>query len=103
MEVPRFYGGLAMFIVTCFLAKPDCRNFLSEYCNTIIKQPLCGEWLPLPLLQVDLFQEEQGILQQIILGQKQARKSLHQALIQIISPNVLQQSTTILQLKVYIS
>ena len=34
---------------------------------------------------------------------KQARKSLHQALIQIISPKVLQQSTTILQLKVYIS
>ena len=34
---------------------------------------------------------------------KQAIKSLHQALIQIISPKVLQQSTTILQLKVYIS
>ena len=34
---------------------------------------------------------------------KQARKSLHQVLIQIISPKVLQQSTTILQLKVYIS
>ena len=34
---------------------------------------------------------------------KQARKSLHQALIQIISPKVLQTSTTILQLKVYIS
>ena len=34
---------------------------------------------------------------------KQARKSLHQALMQIISPKVLQTSTTILQLKVYIS
>ena len=34
---------------------------------------------------------------------KQARKSLHQALIQIISPKVLQTSTTILQLKVFIS
>ena len=34
---------------------------------------------------------------------KQTGKSLHQALIQIISPNVLQQSTTILQLKVCIS
>ena len=27
MEVARFYGGPAMFIVTCFLAQPDCRNF----------------------------------------------------------------------------
>ena len=34
---------------------------------------------------------------------KQARKSLHQVLIQIISPKVLQQSIAILQLKVYIS
>ena len=65
---PDFTGSPAIFVVTCFLAKPECRNFLSEYCNTIIKQQLCGEGLPLPLLQVDLFQEEQGILQQIILG-----------------------------------
>ena len=37
--------------------------------NKIIKQQLCGEELPssLPLLQVDVFQEKQGILQQIIL------------------------------------
>ena len=34
---------------------------------------------------------------------KQARKNLHQALIQIIPLKVLQQSTSILQLKVYIS
>ena len=34
---------------------------------------------------------------------KQARKSLHQVLVQIISPNVLHQSTTILQLRNYIS
>ena len=34
---------------------------------------------------------------------KQARKNLNQALIQIIPPKVLQQSTTILQLKVYVS
>ena len=57
-----------MFIINCFFAKPDCRNFLPEHCNTIIKQQLCGERLPLHLLQVDVFQENEGILQQIILG-----------------------------------
>ena len=64
-----FYGGPAMFIVTCFLAQSDCRNFLPEHCNTIIKHQLCGEGLPslLPLLQFDFFQEKNGILQQIIL------------------------------------
>ena len=67
MEVAKFYGGPVMFIFTCFLTQPDCRNFLSEHCNTIIKLQLCGEGLLLPLLQVDVFQEKQGILQQIIL------------------------------------
>ena len=67
MEVARFYRGPAMFIVTCFLTHPDCRNFLPEHCNTIIKQKLYGERLSLPLLQVDVFQEKHGILQQIIL------------------------------------
>ena len=62
MEVARFYGSPAMFIVTCFLEKPDCRNVLPEHCNATIKQQLCGEGLPLPLLQVDLFQEKQAIL-----------------------------------------
>ena len=56
-----------MFIVTCFLVQPDCINVLPEHCSTIIKQQLCGERLPLPLLQVGVFQEKQGILQQIIL------------------------------------
>ena len=37
----KFYGGPAMFIVTCFLAQLDCRMFLSERCNTI-KQQLRG-------------------------------------------------------------
>ena len=68
-NIQIFYGGPAMFIVTCFLAQPDCRNFLPGHCNTIIKHQLCGEELPslLLLLQVDVFQEKQGILQQIIL------------------------------------
>ena len=103
MEVIRFYGGPVMFIVTCFLAQPDCRNFLPEHCDTIIKLQLCEERFPLPFLQVDVFRENQSILQQHPRPIKQARKSLHQALIQIISPKVLQHSTTILQLKVYIS
>ena len=68
-NIQIFYGGPVMFIVTCFLAQPDCRNFLPEHCNTIIKHHLCGEGLPslLPLLQIDIFQKKQGILQHIIL------------------------------------
>ena len=62
MELARFYGGPAVLIVPCFLTKPDCRNVLPQHCNTIIKQQLCGEGLPLPLLQVDLFHEKQAIL-----------------------------------------
>ena len=42
MEMTKFYGGLAMFIVTCFLALPDCRTFLLEHGNEIIKQQLHG-------------------------------------------------------------
>ena len=30
------YGGPVMFIVTCFLAQPDCRNFLPQRSNAII-------------------------------------------------------------------
>ena len=67
IEAARFYGVPAMFIVTCFLVQPDCINVLPEHCSTIIKQQLCGERLPFPLLQVGVFQEKQGILQQIIL------------------------------------
>ena len=56
-NIQIFYRGRATFIVTCFLAQPDCRNFLPEHCNTMFKQQLCGEGLPslLPLLQVDVF------------------------------------------------
>ena len=63
-NIPIFYWGPVMFIATCFLAQPDCRNFLPEHSNTIIKQQLCGKKLLslLPLFQVDLFQEKQGIL-----------------------------------------
>ena len=69
LNIQIFYGIIVMFIVTCFLAQPHCRNFLPEHCNTIIKQQLCVEELPslLPLLQVDVFQEKQRILQQINL------------------------------------
>ena len=68
-NIQIFYGGPAMFVVTCFLAQPDCRKFLPEHCKAIMKHQLCGEGLPflLPLLQVDVFQEKQGILQKIIL------------------------------------
>ena len=45
-NIQIFYGGPAMFIVTCFFAQPDCRNFVPEHCNAIIKQQLCWEGLP---------------------------------------------------------
>ena len=31
MEEAIFYGGPSMFIVTCFLAQPDRRNFWPEH------------------------------------------------------------------------
>ena len=74
MEVTRFYGGPAMFIVTCFFAQPDCKNFLPEHCNTIIKPQLCGERFPLHLLQV--FRENQGILQQSSQAHQTSQKKL---------------------------
>ena len=92
MEVAKFYDGPAMVIVTCFLARPDCRIFLPEHCNTIIKQQLCGEVLPLLLLQVDVFQEKQGILQQIILSHQTNQKKLAS----VLDPN---NSTQILKKK----
>ena len=54
--------------------------------------------------KLDFFQDKHGILQQInLMFIKQAKKKLVSGLvIQIISPKVLQESTTILQLKVYI-
>ena len=67
------------------------RNFLSEHLNIIIKQQLCGEGLPslLPLHQADVFQQKQGILQQIIYAHQTSQKKLASGLvIQIISPSL---------------
>ena len=71
-----------MFIVACFLAQSGCRSFLPEHCNTIIKQQLCGEELRsfLPLPQVDVFQEKQGILQIKLCPSNKPKESLHQVL-----------------------
>ena len=58
----------------------------------------------LSLLQVDAFQDKQGILQQINLRplNKPKKKLVSGLVIQIIPPKVLQECTTILQQKVYI-
>ena len=82
-----------MFIVTCFIAQPDCRNCLPEQCNTKIKQQLCGEELPvlLTLLQVDVFQEKQDILQQINLCQSNKPEK---ACIRSCDTNLSSQSVT---------
>ena len=106
-NIQIFYVGLDMFIVTFFLAQPDSRSFLPEHCNKIIKQQLCGEELPclLSFLQVSwCFLRETG---NIAVNQpmpiKQAkRKLVSDLLIQIIPPEVLQECTTILQLKFYV-
>ena len=87
-----FYRGPVRFIVACFLAQLDCRSFLPEYCNTIIKQQLCRKELPslLHLLQVDVFQGKQGILKQIklCLSNNPKKKLVSGFVIQIIPPKV---------------
>ena len=35
-NIQIFHRVPVMFIVTCFLAQPDCTHFLPEHCNTII-------------------------------------------------------------------
>ena len=67
------------------------RNFLPEHLNIIIKQQLCGEGLPslLSLHQVDVFQQKQGILQQIIYAHQTSQKKLASGLVtQVISPSL---------------
>ena len=82
-RIQIFYRGPAIFIVTCFLAQPDCTNVLPKHWNTMIKHQLCWEGFPslFSLLQVDVFPEKQTILQQIILyPSNKPKKSLYQVL-----------------------
>ena len=97
--------GVQQCLLLLVSSHSQTRNFLSEHLNIIIKQQLCGEGLPslLPLVQADLLQQKQGMLQQIIYAHQTSQKKFVSGLvIQIVSPNVLQESTTILQLKIYI-
>ena len=62
-----------------------------------------GVAIVVALLQASVFQEKQGILQQIILCPSKNQEKLVSGLVtQIFSPKVIQERTTILQLKVYI-
>ena len=93
-KVARFYGGSPMFIVTCFLAQPNCRICLPEHCNTIIKQQSCGRGVAIFFAFAPSWSfsgEVVYIVANHPMPIKQAKKSLHQALIQIISPKGLQQ------------
>ena len=92
-NIQIFYGGPAMFIVTCFLAQ-QTRNFLPEHLNIIIKQQLFGRGSHLCCLcfRLMFFNAHQASQKSFISG----------LVIQIISPKVLQEDTTIPQLKVYI-
>ena len=39
-----------------FSAQPDCRNVLIEYCDTVIKQQLCGEkWYDIKLFKFNVY------------------------------------------------
>ena len=104
-NIQIFYGGPAMLIVTCFLAQPNCWNFLPKHCNPIIMHQLCGEGLPFlfNLLQADVFKRSKPYCSKWSHAHQTSQKRLLSGLvIQIISPEVLQESTIILQLKVYI-
>ena len=69
------------------------RNFLPEHLNIIIKQQLRGEGFPslLPWLQADVFQQKQGILQQIIYAHQTSQKK---ACIRTCDTNNFTQSLT---------
>ena len=82
MESGQILRGPAMFIVTCFLAHTDCRNFLPEHCNTIIKQQSCGGGVAIFFAFAPswCFSREVGyIAANHPMPIKQAKKSLHQA------------------------
>ena len=104
--VAALWGSSHVYYYILVSLHRHTRNFLPKDRNTIIKVHLYGEGLPsfFSLLQVDVFQQKQGILQQIILDVQQTsqKKLVSDLVIQIISPKILQESTTILQLKFYI-
>ena len=81
------------------------RNLLPKGHNTIIKEHLCGEGFPslFYLLQVDVFNRSRVYRSKSSYVHQTSQKNLVSGiLIQIISPKFLQESTVILQLKVYI-
>ena len=105
-NIQIFYSGSVIFIVTCFLSQPDCRNVLPEHCNVIIKQQLCGEELSSFCLCSKLILFKRSRLycsKSSYTYQTSQKKSVSGLVIQIIPPKVLQECTTILQLKFYMA
>ena len=90
-KIQIFYQGPVMFIAS-LLFTARLYDFLPKHWNTIIKQQLCEKELPslLPLLQIDVFQEKQGILWQInlFLSKTSQKKLVSGLVIQIIPPKV---------------
>ena len=112
MEVTRFYGGPAILLLLVSLHSQNCYLFpctarLEIFCLNTAMQSLNRNYVgrgSLCICSKLMFSERTRVYcSNHPRAIKQARKSLHQALIQIISLKVLQQSTTIPQLKVYIS
>ena len=95
MQNIQIFCGVQPYLLLLVSSHSQTRNFLLEHLNIIIKQQLCGERFPslLPLLQADVFQCPSSKSKNFVSG----------LVIQIISPKVLEEDTTILQLKVYIN
>ena len=102
-NIQIFYGGPAMFIVIYLFPCFQTRNFLPKDRNTIIKQHLHGEGLLSFCLCSKLFFNRSRVYcsKSSYVHQISQKKLVSGLLIQVISPKVLQESTTILQLKVY--
>ena len=66
---PDFTGVQPCLLLLVSLHSQTVEIFTAIHYNKIIKHQLCGEGLPsfLPLLQVEVFQQKQGISQKIIL------------------------------------
>ena len=104
-NIQPFYGGSAMFIVSCFFAQSDCRDFLPEHCTTIIKQQLCRRSFHLCCLcsKLTFFKRSRVCCSKSNYDHQTSQKKFVSGfVIQIIPLNVLHECTTILQLKFYI-
>ena len=100
------WGSSHIYCYILVFLHSQTRNLLPKDRNTIIKEHLFGEGLPslFSLVQVVFFNRSRVYCSKSSYVYQASQKKLVSGLllIQIISPKVLQERTTILQLKVYI-